>query len=106
MIDAALAWSFGDPQVAGSGTLDTHADYVFRFPIELEIPGAIEAYVGAGGKVRFRAQIEVGGRIPVGVRYLIEGFPLEVFLELGPGLLLFPATSLDMGGGIGVRFLI
>jgi diaminopimelate decarboxylase len=30
--------------------------------------------------------------------------PLDVFFEVAPGVGLFPETSVDVGGGIGIRY--
>jgi hypothetical protein len=52
------------------------------------------------GKVGF------GVRVPLGARWVFRGTPLEAFVELVPGLRLFPDTSFDFGGGLGIRWFL
>ncbi len=114
-----LAWSF-------NGLLHVHADYWFvdRPLTDDEYFAPMDWYLGAGGKVIIFSdsfsddpppwkdkndefdgtEIAVGLRIPVGVQY----FPIpeiELFLEVVPGMLLFPATSFDLDAGIGARYI-
>jgi hypothetical protein len=99
-IDAAAAWSFLD-----EGSFYFHADYLFHFPDVFTVdPGELPLYVGAGGKIALREDPFVGVRIPVGVAYEFETVPLDVFFEVAPGVGLFPETSVDVGGGIGIRY--
>jgi hypothetical protein len=48
--------------------------------------------------------ISVGARFPLGVLYVFRGVPLEISLELVPGLYLFPDTTFLAMGGIGIRY--
>lgn len=67
-------------------------------------------YVGAGGKLvvdrggKNRDQTVVGVRVPVGVAVQWNRHPVEVFVEVAPGIQVTPATEFDIGGGIGVRW--
>ena len=99
-LDAAVAWSF-----VGDGSLYVHGGYLFHFasPVGIE-EGELLPYAGAGAKVVFADDPEFGIRVPLGVAYFFEGAPVEVFLELAPGLQLFPETEADVTGGIGGRF--
>jgi hypothetical protein len=76
------AWGFGG---AGSGNLVVAADYLFNF-------------IDMGGG------ISLGARVPLGAFYIFRAFPLEISLEIVPGLYLIPATSFSMMGGIVVRY--
>ncbi|MBL7952344.1 MAG: hypothetical protein JNM62_11570 [Flavobacteriales bacterium] len=48
--------------------------------------------------------LDLGIRFPVGLAYLFDGAPVDVFLELAPTLDLVPSTSVDFDGGIGFRY--
>jgi hypothetical protein len=99
-IDAAVAWSFVD-----EGSFYFHADYLYHFTDVLHAyPGDLPLYVGVGGKVSLREDPLVGVRVPFGIAYEFDPAPLDVFLEVAPGVGLFPETSLNIGGGIGIRY--
>lgn len=99
-VDAAVAWSFSEEDA-----LYLHANYLYHFFHENpDLPKALSAYVGAGGKIVFRSDTELGIRVPVGLSYQLEQVPIEVFLEVAPGVLLVPDTDADIGAGIGVRY--
>jgi len=99
-IDFAVAWSFGDHDA-----LHVHADYLFHnfrlFKVE---KGDLVLYYGIGGRVKAEKKSRVGVRIPIGISYLFEKDPLEIFFELGPILDLSPSTTFWVTGGIGIRY--
>ena len=98
-IDLAVAWSF-----IQNGSIYAHADYQqhFTFP-DLGVDRLL-FFVGLGPKFYVGDQLRIGLRIPLGAVYDFGDLPLEVFLELAPGILLFPETRIDGGGGIGIRY--
>lgn len=99
-IDAAAAWSFVD-----KGSFYFHADYLVHFNDVFTVdPGELPLYVGIGGMVSLREDPLLGIRIPVGLAYEFESAPLDVFFEIAPGMGIFPETSLEFGGGIGIRY--
>lgn len=99
-VDAAVAWSFSEDEA-----LYLHANYLYHFFHDNpDLPEALSAYIGAGGKIVFRSDTELGIRVPVGLSYLLGQVPIEVFLEVAPGVLLIPETDADIGAGIGVRY--
>lgn len=101
-VDGVAAWSFGG---AGGGSMVVAADYLFTFPgVKIETE-TFPLYVGAGAIVNLAmSDIAVGARIPLGALYLFRDVPLEISLEIVPGLYLFPSTSFLAMGGFGVRY--
>jgi len=99
-IDVAVAWSF-----EGEGAIHIHADYLFHnfrlFHIE---KGDLVFYYGIGARVKTVHKTQVGVRIPLGLSYLFEKDPVEIFFELGPIMNLTPKTLFRMTTGIGVRY--
>jgi len=98
-VDAAASWSFI------KDTIYLHADYVRHFP------GAIDKdfqdftlYAGLGGLIELDDSSALGVRIPVGINYFFPTLPIELFVEVGPALLLIPETDFTFTGGIGARF--
>jgi hypothetical protein len=102
-IEGIAAWAFSQ------GFLAVSADYLFSFPDLVKIEGeTFPLFVGAGAIVRIdtggAGGISAGARFPVGALYIFRGFPLEISLELVPGLYLFPDTQFLAMGGIGIRY--
>jgi hypothetical protein len=100
-IDGAVAWSFG-----GVNSFHLHADYLHHnfnlFDVE---SGQLPIYFGIG--FRFKAEepnATFGVRFPVGICYIFENSPLDIFLELGPVLNLAPDMKFWFTGSIGARF--
>jgi len=48
--------------------------------------------------------VGLGIRFPVGVAYLFDDAPVDLFLEVAPTLDLVPGTYLDFDAGLGVRY--
>lgn len=99
-VDGAVAWSFDD-------AIHMHGDYLWHFFDRVDVDeGYLPLYVGIGA----RAQIEDGGgdefglRIPLGVSYLFEDTPIDLFAEVAPVMNLAPDTDLEAEAGIGLRY--
>ena len=95
------AWSFRD-------YIHLHGDLWVYHGLLAE---PVDWYVGVGAKFRAFSDsrrkddfpVGIGVRVPLGLRFFpIE--PLELFLELAPGISLVPDTSPDLDAVIGVRF--
>ena len=99
-VDFGLAWSF-----EGRNEMIIQADYVWHsfnvFPVS---SGKLPLYFGIGGRAILRDDPQLGARIPVGIAYMFESIPLDVFAEIAPILNVIPSTDFDLGGGVGVRF--
>jgi hypothetical protein len=99
-VDFAVAWSFGKEDA-----LHVHVDYLFhKFDLFNVEKGDLVLYYGVGGRVKAEKKARVGVRIPIGMSYMFENDPLEIFFELGPVMDLSPKTDLWIGGGIGFRY--
>lgn len=99
-IDGGVAWSFYN-----DNSLHLHADYlVHNFDIFKVKKGKLTLYYGIGGRVKTDKKSRVGVRIPVGINYVFEKAPLDIFLELAPLLDLAPGTEFGLSGGIGIRY--
>lgn len=102
-IDGAAAWSF-----AKNAGIHLHADYLVHVSDLVEVEsGRLLLYYGIGGRIRFAdgdRDDNIGVRIPVGVAYLVEEVPLDVFFEIVPILDLAPDTDLDFNAALGVRY--
>jgi hypothetical protein len=99
-LDFAAAWSF-----KGDGHMLLQADYVWHsFNLINVSSGRLPLYYGIGGRVILSDDPLLGVRIPIGLNYLFDSAPIDIFAEIVPILDLMPSTDFDLGGGIGVRF--
>ncbi len=102
-IDGAFGWSAHEHT-----DLYLHSDILWHnFDLIPVSQGAMPVYFGAGGLLRFRNSGEddqFGIRAPVGVSYLFDKAPVEIFAEIGPALDLTPAVRGEVTGGIGFRY--
>ncbi|MDD5141579.1 MAG: hypothetical protein PHY43_15120 [Verrucomicrobiales bacterium] len=102
-IDGAVGWSSHD-----NTDLYLHSDVLWHnFDLIPVSQGRLPVYFGAGGLVRFRddnKDNQVGVRVPVGLSYMFDNAPLDVFAELGPALDVAPHVRGEITGGIGIRY--
>ncbi len=105
-LDMALDFSLVDD------AFYVHGDYVLHVP-ELfgKLPGGRWlAYVGVGGKVRLRErrhdsdELGLSVRVPFGVAWMPDEAPIDVFMEVVPGVRVLPDTDPDVDAGLGVRW--
>ncbi|MEA3479964.1 MAG: hypothetical protein U9R60_17415 [Bacteroidota bacterium] len=98
-IDASVSWSFQH-----NGFFNITADYVWHFDLIPVTKGKFPLYVGPGARMGIGNDFWLGARVPVGLDYMFEGAPVDIFIEIAPGLNLFPSTDFFINGGIGARF--
>jgi len=100
-LDGAVAWSLVTPS-----SFHLHIDYLYhKFNIFDVQKGKLPLYFGIGARIRIGdVEDRLGIRIPVGICYIFEQSPLDIFFELGPVLDLTPATRLRLTGSIGIRY--
>jgi len=102
---AALSYSEND-------SFQLHGDYLIH-DYDLFNADDLPFYYGLGARLKFKDD-DGGGRnrhheifgirIPLGITYLFEDAPLDLFFELVPVLDLSPEVELDIGAAIGLRF--
>ena len=102
-IDGALGWSFHDDT-----DLYLHSDVLWHdFHLIPVSQGQMPVYFGAGALVRFRDDDhanQVGIRAPVGISYMFDNAPVDIFAEVAPALDVAPFVRGEITGGIGVRY--
>lgn len=115
-IDFGLAWGLWR-----GGYLHVHADYLFHAANVINVnTGKFLIHYGPGLRLRswsngrywYRGRyydedggrVSLGVRVPVGLTYLIDGAPVDLFLEVVPTMDLLPGTYLDLDAGLGVRY--
>jgi hypothetical protein len=66
--------------------------------------GKVSLYYGPGAFVTLSGSPSLGLRAVVGADYWFEQAPVQLFLELGPGLTVIPETRPNPGVGLGARY--
>ena len=98
--DAALAWSFID-----EGAFHIHGDYIFHNMRLISVPeGTLPFYYGIGARLKTSHDSRFGVRVPLGLAYLFQNAPVDIFLEIVPILDLTPKTDFSINAAIGARY--
>jgi hypothetical protein len=106
-LQLGVGWGFIEPF---GDRITMLLDYLFHFTIldrETWRAGLLQPYIGFGGKLGVREEpdaVTLGGRMPLGLAFQIRPVPLEIFLEVAPGILIIPGLRGTVDGGIGARF--
>jgi hypothetical protein len=102
-IDGAIGYSWHEDAV-----LDLQSDILWHafhlFPLS---HGQLPLYFGVGGLARIKNDDnpnEFGIRVPVGISYMFENAPVDIFMEVAPTLDIAPGVRGEVTGGIGVRY--
>lgn len=96
--DIGAAWSLSGRNEA----LHLHADLLWHswFPDTENLA----IYYGIGGRVIFTEDAHAGVRIPLGLTYVFEEIPFDLFVEAVPILDLAPDTEFAGNGAVGIRY--
>ncbi|MBY0518216.1 MAG: hypothetical protein K2P81_15005 [Bacteriovoracaceae bacterium] len=99
-IDAAAAWTIG-----ANPNFRLHSDYLWHKEDALYFNETqpLDIYFGAGGRVNFADDIEIGLRAPVGIAQYFQDRQGEAFLEAAPILDFISSTGLKMDLMVGLR---
>ncbi len=106
-IDGAVAWSYAE-----NDSLQLHSDYLIHNYDLLEAD-EWPVYYGIGARLKFKDDdgngrnenyAMFGIRFPLGVTYLFDDEPLDLFFEVVPVLDLSPDLEMDLNAAVGLRF--
>ncbi|HEX3020328.1 MAG TPA: hypothetical protein VHP36_08490 [Chitinispirillaceae bacterium] len=100
--DLSAAWSFTE-----NGVFEMHLDFlVHPFNLRAITQGNnFPFYIGAGFAARVGDDWFLGARLPIGVEYMFNSFPLSIFGEVAPQWQFFPDDDFVLSGGVGIRLL-
>jgi hypothetical protein len=104
----------------GGHALQVHVDYQW-YVAKLTQTSAFELplYIGLGGRFNFwysesdhhywggdkhNGRIGAGLRVPIGIDFQLNKVPLDIFVEVVPGLGVFPGVGVFVDGAVGVRY--
>ncbi|HEX6981373.1 MAG TPA: hypothetical protein VF181_01300 [Balneolaceae bacterium] len=94
------AWSLAGRTEA----LHLHADYLLHSWFSDTGEENLAFYYGIGGRVIFADDPTAGIRIPVGLTYVFQKIPFDVFIEAAPILDVTPDIEFAGNGGVGIRY--
>ncbi|MCW8804717.1 MAG: hypothetical protein OQK57_09980 [Ignavibacteriaceae bacterium] len=98
--DAGLAWSFID-----ENAFQIHADYIFHNMRMITIPdGKLPFYYGIGARLKTATDVQLGVRVPLGLAYIFQNAPIDIFIEVVPILDLLPKTDFQISVALGARY--
>lgn len=97
-IDVGAAWSLSGRNEA----LHLHSDLLFHswFPDTENLA----FYYGIGGRIIFADEAKAGVRAPLGLTYVFDDIPFDLFVEAVPILDLTPDTDFAGNGAVGIRY--
>ena len=99
-IDGAIAWSFVD-----EGAFHIHADYLLHsFHLIRIEEGKLPFYYGIGGRLKTSGDARLGVRVPLGLAYIFQTTPIDIFLEIVPILDIIPQTDFRINAALGARY--
>lgn len=104
----AIDGAFGIAQ----GELDTHVTLLLHDEQLLKTLGiqktssakVLPVYIGAGPRILFDDDTEVGLRVPLGLSYFPDKSEWEFFGELAPVIRFTPSSGLDLDFAVGARY--
>jgi hypothetical protein len=99
VLNGVVGWAFNNK----NGILSLSADYTYRWNVASS-PGKLFLYAGIGVSARIGSDSDLGLRIPLGIAFFTPEIPLELLLEIAPGMRLIPATTGNVEGGLGIRW--
>jgi hypothetical protein len=121
--DQGLAFGLGvlSPHRYGEGAASLHVDYLWHPNLLARSPAFdLSWYVGGGLGINVfqfrefpdygiawtgrREQFFLAARVPVGFSSAITALPIEVYGELVPSVLVYPAFSVGLGAAFGFRY--
>jgi hypothetical protein len=101
-VDGVVGWSFIDDT-----NFHVHADYLYHlFDLIPVDEGRLPLYFGGGVRYKLRDNKDdlFGFRGVVGVSYMFEDLPIDIFGEAGPIIDIVPDAKAHFSVGIGARF--
>ena len=93
------AWSFGRYDA-----IHLHGDYLQHSWFNEVEKGSLAFYYGIGARVVLADDAAIGIRVPLGLNYIVEDAPIDLFVEAVPILDLAPSTDFDGNGALGIRY--
>ena len=96
----AAAWAFGR-----ENSFHLHLDWTFHnFRLIKAERHVLPFYYGFGIRFKDEHRNRIGIRFPLGIIYMFDEAPVDIFFEIVPIFDLTPKTEVSFNGGIGARY--
>jgi len=96
----AAAWAFGREDA-----FHLHMDYVLHhYRLIKAERHTIPFYYGIGFRFKDEREDRLGIRFPLGIIFMFDEAPVDIFLEIVPIFDFVPETGLSFNAGIGARY--
>jgi hypothetical protein len=101
-LDFGLGYSFS----GNNSNFNFHADYLWHEFDAFNSTEHLLLHYGVGVRIKTvtDGKDSFGARGVVGIAWFPLHTPIEMFIEVAPVFKLIPETTLDLDGGVGVRF--
>lgn len=96
--DVGAAWSLAGRNEA----LHMHSDFLWHS--WFDNTENLAFYYGIGARIIFDDNTTTGVRIPIGLNYVFEDIPFDLFVEAAPIIDIAPDTDFAGNGAVGIRF--
>lgn len=112
-IDVGIGWSTVDDQTGGKlrfhgigSRIHTHMDYVWHLFGAIDSPEQYPLYYGIGWRMNSGGGYEasMAFRAILGIEWIPQSAPVDVFFELTPSLQLTTAKDVGVSVGMGARY--
>lgn len=94
------AWSLSGRNEA----IHLHADFLIHSWFSGMDRRKLAFYYGFGGRVIFADDPTIGIRVPLGLNYVFENIPFDIFVEAVPIFDVAPDTEFAGNGAVGIRY--
>lgn len=98
--DIGAAWSLSGRTEA----IHMHGDLLFHSWFSDVQDERLAFYYGIGGRIIFSDDPDAGIRFPLGLNFVFQGAPFDIFVEAVPILDLTPDTEFAGNGAVGIRY--
>ena len=99
-IDGGLGWSIGKHT-----NFSMHSDYLWHSKDALFINDVpVDVYYGAGARMEFADNIELGLRLPIGIAYNYQEAKADMFAEIAPILDFISTRGVEIHLTAGARY--
>jgi hypothetical protein len=100
-IEASIAWSLVKDRLKILGAYERS----FGIGAKIDFLEELSFFPGIGGAISVGKDFGLGVIIPLGIEAFFKKVPINLFLELAPGLEIIPETSFTLYGFLGVRWI-
>ena len=111
--DFGFGWAFGGDRISGdriqyngSGRIHFHMDYLWHKFDAIPSAARLPLYAGVGGRINTGAGYgsSTAVRGVMGIAWLPERMPIDIFCELVPSIQLTPSNGFGIDADIGTRY--